>query len=120
MEWRVEKNKNLALFYLQGDIDRREDTQILKNVIRQCLDEKIIFFGFNLSQVSYFDSGAVNLFHFCHKQIVPFNGKIGFIGFNYHLTESMKLIGLQAIGTFYISDEDFVSEVKAKEKSAVH
>ena len=65
----AEGKKQYHIIDIVGKIDRLKDSIVLKSYINTLLEKNSYFIAMNLAQVTYLDSGALNVLIYCHNTL---------------------------------------------------
>ena len=95
-----------------GKIDRLKDSIILKSYINTLLDKNVTNIALNLSQVTYLDSGALNVLIYCHNTLKKREGVLVIIEPNEYVKDVFDVVGLNKLVSIYATEEEFDNETK--------
>ena len=90
-----EKNK-FQVIDIVGKIDRLKDSIVLKSHINTLIENNDLAVALNLSQVTYLDSGALNVIIYSHNTLKKNNGN--------HV---LDVVGLTKVVPIYSTEEEF-------------
>ncbi|MDR0307174.1 MAG: STAS domain-containing protein [Chitinispirillales bacterium] len=93
-----------------GKIDRLKDSIVLKSYMNSLIGKKIVRVALNLSQVTYMDSGALNVLLYCHNALKKNGGNLVLIELNEYVRDVLEVVGLTKIVTIYSTEEEFENE----------
>jgi len=114
MEITSNHQKNHVIFSIKGNLHQKVGDQTLKLAIQDYIENDIVYFGFDFSETTYFNSAIVNLLFYCYKQVFSRNGTISLIAPNFNQEEALRLVGIHKISSIYSSEEDFVKDIEIK------
>jgi anti-anti-sigma factor len=106
-----ESNK-FHIIDLVGKIDRLKDSIILKSYINTQLEKNVKLIALNLSQVTYFDSGALNVLIYSHNTLKKRDGLLVIIEPNEYVKDVLDVVGLNKLVKIYATEEEFENETK--------
>ncbi|HUI93609.1 MAG TPA: STAS domain-containing protein [Chitinivibrionales bacterium] len=95
-----------------GKIDRLKDSIILKSYINTQLEKNIVRIALNLSQVTYLDSGALNVLIYSHNALKKREGLLVVIEPNEYVKDVLDVVGLNKLVKIYATEEEFENETK--------
>jgi stage II sporulation protein AA (anti-sigma F factor antagonist) len=95
-----------------GKIDRLKDSIVLKSHINTLLEKNIQKIALNLSQVTYLDSGALNVLIYCHNMLKKKDGKLVIIRTNEYVKDVLDVVGLNKLVKIYGTEEEFENDTK--------
>ena len=100
-----------------GKIDRLTDSNALRSYISGLAekDERII--ALNLAQVTYLDSGALNVMIYSQNVLSKLGGKLVIIEPNEYVHDVLNVVGFDKLINIYPSEKEFVDDVKKLKKS---
>lgn len=101
-----EKN-GYHLVDIVGKIDRLKDSIVLKSYINTLLEKNTNKIALNLSQVTYLDSGALNVLIYCHNMLKKKDGHLVIIRTNEYVKDVLDVVGLNKLVKIYATEEDF-------------
>ncbi|GBU22026.1 hypothetical protein R80B4_01928 [Fibrobacteres bacterium R8-0-B4] len=99
-----------------GKIDRLTDSLDLKSYINTLMekDERVI--ALNLAQVTYLDSGALNVMIYSQNVLSKLGGKLVIIEPNEYVYDVLNVVGFDKLITIYSSEKEFADDVKKLKK----
>jgi anti-anti-sigma factor len=99
-----------------GKIDRLTDSIVLRSYITALAekDERVI--ALNLAQVTYLDSGALNVLIYCQNILSKLEGKLVIIEPNEYVYDVLNVVGFDKLINIYPSEKEFVDDVKKLKK----
>jgi anti-anti-sigma factor len=100
-----------------GKIDRLTDSNVLRSYINTLAekDERII--ALNLSQVTYLDSGALNVLIYCQNVLSKLGGRLVIIiESNEYVYDVLNVVGFDKLINIYPSEKEFGDDVKKLKK----
>jgi anti-anti-sigma factor len=95
-----------------GKIDRLKDSIILKSYINTLLEKNTLKIALNLSQVTYLDSGALNVLIYCHNTLKRRDGILVIIEPNEYVKDVLDVVGLNKLVKIYATEEEFENDTK--------
>jgi anti-anti-sigma factor len=95
-----------------GKIDRLKDSIILKSYINTQLEKNVLRIALNLSQVTYLDSGALNVLIYSHNTLKKRDGLLVIIEPNEYVKDVLDVVGLNKLVKIYATEEEFENETK--------
>ncbi|MFP4164003.1 MAG: STAS domain-containing protein [Chitinispirillaceae bacterium] len=95
-----------------GKIDRLKDSIVLKSYINSLLEKGVLNVALNLAQVTYLDSGALNVLIYCQNALKKNGGVLVLIEPNEYVRDVLEVVGLNKLVTIYTTEEEFENEVK--------
>ena len=106
-----EKN-NFQIIDIVGKIDRLKDSIVLKSFINTLLEKDQINIALNLSQVTYLDSGALNVLIYSHNTLRKRGGKLILIEPNEYVRDVLDIVGLNKLVKIYSTEGEFEHEMQ--------
>ena len=107
MNIKERKKKNFHIVDIRGKINRLQDSVNLKTLFQGLLDKDINYIALNLSDVTYLDSGALNVIIFIFNSLIKKNGKLVIISPNEFVKDTLEMVGINRIVKIYSIEEDF-------------
>jgi anti-anti-sigma factor len=106
----------ISIVDVVGKIDRLTDSNSLKSYINSLAekDERII--ALNLSQVTYLDSGALNVLIYSQNVLSKLEGRLVILEPNEYVFDVLNVVGFDKLITIYFSEKEFVDDVKNLKK----
>jgi anti-sigma B factor antagonist len=101
------EKKNFHVIDVVGKIDRLKDSIVLKSYINTLLEKDTSNVALNLAQVTYLDSGALNVLIYCHNQVKKKGGSLVLIEPNEYVRDVLEVVGLNKLVQIYSSEEEF-------------
>jgi len=100
-----------------GKIDRLTDSNALRSYISALVekDERVI--ALNLAQVTYLDSGALNVMIYSQNVLSKLGGRLIIIEPNEYVYDVLNVVGFDKLINIYSSEKEFVDDVKKLKKS---
>ncbi len=100
-----------------GKIDRLTDSNVLRSYISALAekDERVI--ALNLANVTYLDSGALNVLIYSQSVLSKLGGKLVILEPNEYVYDVLNVVGFDKLITIYSSEKEFVDDVKKLKKS---
>jgi anti-anti-sigma factor len=97
---------------IAGKIDRLKDSIVLKSYINMLIEKGQVMIAINLSQVTYLDSGALNVLIYSHNTLSKKNGRLVLIEPNEYVKDVLEVVGLNKLVTIYPNQEEFKNATK--------
>jgi len=96
-----------------GKIDRLKDSIVLRSYVDSLSGEKgLRHIAMNLAQVTYLDSGALNVLIFCQNALHKLGGKFVIIEPNEYVSDVLNVVGFDKLITIYPSEKEFENDVQ--------
>lgn len=99
-----------------GKIDRITDSLVLKSYINDLAEKNERIIALNLSQVTYIDSGALNVLIYSQNVLSKLGGKLILIEPNEYVYDVLNVVGFDKLITIYSSEKGFVDDIKKLKK----
>jgi anti-anti-sigma factor len=96
---------------LIGKIDRLKDSIVLKSYVNALLEKDCTRIALNLSEVTYLDSGALNVLIYSHNMLKKRNGNLVLIEPNEYVKDVLEVVGLDKLVKIYPTEEEFEHDV---------
>ena len=96
-----------------GKIDRLKDSIVLKSYINTVIGKGHSNIALNLSQVTYLDSGALNVLMYGHTILNKKGGQLVIIEPNEYVNDVLSVVGLNKLVKIFKTEEDFNHAFKA-------
>ncbi|MBN1130842.1 MAG: STAS domain-containing protein [Chitinispirillaceae bacterium] len=103
---------NHSIIDIAGKIDRLKDSIVLKSYINTLIEKERLFIAINLSEVTYLDSGALNVLIYSHNTLVKKGGSLALIEPNEYVRDVLEVVGLNKLVTIYSNEEEFLHASK--------
>jgi len=99
-----------------GKIDRLTDSNVLRSYINALAekDERII--ALNLAQVTYLDSGALNVLIYSQNILSKLGGMLVIVEPNEYVYDVLNVVGFDKLINIYSSEKEFADDVKKLKK----
>jgi len=104
-----EKNK-FHIIDIKGKINRLKDSVNLKSVFNALLVKGIRNIALNLKNVTYLDSGALNVIIYTFNSLAKEKGTLVLIAPNDYVRDVLEVVGLNKIVKIYSTEEDFEND----------
>ncbi len=111
MEIGGREKKQFHVIDIIGKIDRLKDSIVLKSYINSLIEKSITHVAINLSQVTYLDSGAVNVLIYSHTTLKKNGGILVLIEPNEYVRDVLEVVGLLKLVTIFPTEEEFEHEI---------
>lgn len=95
-----------------GKIDRLKDSIILKSYVNTIMDKGTTNIAINLSEVTYLDSGALNVLIYCHNVLSKKSGELALMQPNEYVKDVLEVVGLNKLVKIYSTREEFENALK--------
>jgi len=92
---------------LVGKIDRLKDSIVLKSYVNTLIEKNQISIALNLSEVTYLDSGALNVLIYSHNTLKKKGGTLVLIEPNEYVKDVLEVVGLHKLVRIYATKEEF-------------
>src|SRR5271169_4142106 len=97
---------------LVGKIDRLKDSIVLKSYVNTLVEKNQLNIALNLSEVTYLDSGALNVLIYSHNTLKKRDGILVIIEPNEYVKDVLDVVGLNKLVKIYSTEEEFENEAK--------
>jgi stage II sporulation protein AA (anti-sigma F factor antagonist) len=104
-----EKNK-FHIIDIKGKINRLKDSVNLKSAFNELLVKGIRNIALNLKNVTYLDSGALNVIIYTFNSLAKEKGTLVLIAPNEYVRDVLEVVGLNKIVKIYSTEEDFEND----------
>jgi stage II sporulation protein AA (anti-sigma F factor antagonist) len=105
---------DVTIIDIIGQIDRLKDSIVLKSFINNLLDKGVDRLAINLSNVTYLDSGALNVVIYCNNALHKKDGSLVLIEPNEYVKDVLEVVGLHKLVTIYQKEEDFDQDMSTR------
>jgi anti-anti-sigma factor len=96
-----------------GKIDRLKDSIVLKSYVTTLIEEKdATNIALNMTEVTYLDSGALNVLIFSHNRLQKLGGMLVLISPSEYVSDVLKLVGFDKLISIYTSEKEFFNDIK--------
>ena len=95
-----------------GKIDRLKDSIVLKSYINTVLEKGILKVALNLSEVTYLDSGALNVLIYSHNTLAKKGGSLTLVEPNEYVHDVIEVVGLQKLVKIFRTNQEFTDAAK--------
>ena len=92
---------------LVGKIDRLKDSIVLKSYINTLIEKNQVNVAINLSEVTYLDSGALNVLIYTHNTLKKISGNLALIEPNEYVKDVLEVVGFDKLVKIYSTEEEF-------------
>jgi anti-sigma B factor antagonist len=92
---------------LVGKIDRLKDSIVLKSYVNTLVEKNTLNIALNLSEVTYLDSGALNVLIYSHNTLKKAGGTLVLIEPNEYVKDVLEVVGLDKLVRIYATKEEF-------------
>jgi len=106
------EKKQYHIIDIVGKIDRLKDSIVLKSYINTLLEKNSYFIAMNLAQVTYLDSGALNVLIYCHNTLKKKGGNLVLIEPNEYVRDVLEVVGLNKLVKIFSTEEEFEHELQ--------
>jgi len=100
-----------------GKIDRLKDSNDLGSFISAMVEKNERIIALNLAQVTYLDSGALNILIYSQNILSKLGGKLIIIEPNEYVYDVLNVVGFDKLIKIYSSEKEFADDVKKLKKS---
>ena len=114
MELTVSEKAAFKVVDIIGKIDRLKDSITLKSFIITLMEDGAKKIALDLSQITYLDSGALNVFIFGNNALKKNGGRMCLIEPNEYVLDVLEVVGLTKLIPVYPNTADFEKENTAK------
>jgi anti-sigma B factor antagonist len=110
------EKSGVSIVDVVGKIDRLTDSLDLKSYINTLVekDERVI--ALNLAQVTYLDSGALNVMIYSQNVLSKLGGRLVIIEPNEYVYDVLNVVGFDKLINIYSSEKEFADDVKKLKK----
>lgn len=106
-----EREKNdFHVLDIRGRINRLQDAIQLKSIFQELIDKDINYIALNMANVTYLDSGALNVIIFTYNSLNRKNGKLIIISPNDFVKDTLEIVGINRIVKIYSTEEEFEND----------
>jgi anti-anti-sigma factor len=95
---------------LSGKINRLKDSIVLKSFINTLIEKQNFLLALNLENVTYLDSGALNVLIYCHNTLSQKGGKLVLLEPNEYVRDVLEVVGLDKLVRIYTDKESFEND----------
>jgi len=103
---------NFQIIDIVGKIDRLKDSIVLKSYVNTLLEKSLLNIALNLAQVTYLDSGALNVLIYCHNTLRKKGGSLVLIEPNEYVRDVLEVVGLNKLVKIYTTEKEFENEIQ--------
>ncbi len=93
-----------------GKINRLKDSIVLKSFVNTLIEKNVANIALNLAQVTYLDSGALNVLIYSHNTVAKKGGTLVLIEPNEYVRDVLEVVGLDKLVKIYQTEEDFAND----------
>jgi anti-anti-sigma factor len=104
--------KHYYIVDVVGKIDRLKDSIVLKSYINTLLEKETYNVALNLAQVTYLDSGALNVLIYCHNTLHKKGGYLVLIEPNEYVRDVLEVVGLNKLVKIFSTEKEFEHEIQ--------
>lgn len=104
-----QKNK-FYIIDIKGKINRLKDSVNLKATFNGLIVKGITNVALNLKNVTYLDSGALNVIIYSYNSLCKNNGTLVLIEPNEYVKDVLEVVGLNKIVKIYSTEEEFEND----------
>ncbi len=90
-----------------GKIDRLKDSIVLKSYINTLMEKETVTIAIDLSEVTYLDSGALNVLIYSQNSLSNKGGQLVLIKPNEYVKDVLEVVGLNKLVKIYSTQEEF-------------
>ena len=95
-----------------GKIDRLKDSIVLKSYVNTLLERNFHNVAMNLAQVTYMDSGALNVLIYSYNTLRKKGGNLVLIEPNEYVRDVLEVVGLNKLVKIFSTEKEFDNEVQ--------
>jgi len=95
-----------------GKVDRLKDSMALRSYVTMLTERGITRIAINMADVTYLDSGALNVLIFCRNALETCGGRLFIISPNEYVSDVLTVVGFDRLIKIYSSEEEFLDDVK--------
>ena len=110
MNIKEREKKSFHVLDIRGKINRLQDSVYLKSIFQKLLDKDINYIAINLADVTYLDSGALNVIIFTYNSLMRKHGKLIIISPNDFVKDTLEIVGINRIVKIYSTEEEFEND----------
>lgn len=110
MDIGTREKSSFTIIDVVGKVNRLKDSIVLKSFINQMVEKNVLKIGLNLAQVTYLDSGALNVLIYCHNTLSKRDGRLVLIEPNEYVRDVLEVVGLDKLVKVYSTEEEFDNE----------
>lgn len=110
MDIATREKSNFTIIDVVGKVNRLKDSIVLKSFVNQMVEKNVLKIGLNLAQVTYLDSGALNVLIYCHNTLSKRDGCLVLIEPNEYVRDVLEVVGLDKLVKVYSTEEEFNNE----------
>ena len=114
MEMAVRDKHTFKIVDVIGKIDRLKDSITLKSFMLSLIEEGAKKVALNLANITYLDSGALNVFIFGNNALKKSGGSLCIIEPNEYVMDVLEVVGLTKLIPVYPTEADFDKGESAK------
>jgi anti-sigma B factor antagonist len=92
---------------IAGKIDRLKDSIVLKSYINTLIEKECLNIAINLSEVTYLDSGALNVLIYSHNTLSKKGGQLVLFEPSEYVRDVLDVVGLNKLVKVYATLEEF-------------
>ena len=92
---------------IAGRVNKLKDSMTLKSFVKGLLEKNILKIALNLRDVTYLDSGALNVLIYTHNTLSQHGGSLLLIAPNHYVNDVLNVVGLDKIVRIVPSEEAF-------------
>jgi anti-sigma B factor antagonist len=95
-----------------GKIDRLKDSMALKAHLGSIIENGVLRLALNLADVTYLDSGALNVLIHCQNMLEKRGSGLILISPGEYVSDVLNIVGIDRLITIYSTEEEFENEVQ--------
>ncbi len=103
----IREKQAFHILDIAGKISKIKDSVNLKVFIKELIDKNILNVAINLSNVTYLDSGALNVLIYSYNTLIKNKGTLVLIHPNEYVRDVCEVVGLNKIVKIYSTEEEF-------------
>jgi stage II sporulation protein AA (anti-sigma F factor antagonist) len=110
MEIGSHQNNGFHIIDVVGKINRLKDSIVLKSFVNTLIEKNVANIALNLAQVTYLDSGALNVLIYSHNSVAKKGGTLVLIEPNEYVRDVLEVVGLDKLVKIYQTEEEFAND----------
>jgi anti-anti-sigma factor len=107
MDLSAREKSDFQVVDISGKINRLKDSIVLKSFVNGLIEKNHLHIALDLENVTYLDSGALNVLIYCHNMLSQKNGQLVLIAPNEYVQDVLEVVGLDKLVKIYSSKESF-------------
>lgn len=107
MDLSTREKSDFQIVDISGKINRLKDSIVLKSFVNGLIEKNHFHIALDLENVTYLDSGALNVLIYCHNMLSQRGGRLVLIAPNEYVQDVLEVVGLDKLVKIYSSKESF-------------